>query len=236
MRIVRTGPSPETTTTSEDKTAPPWNATETKPRPYGIPDVPSAGILHLGGLRPWFHPMTPLDPSGIVDSAVSPPVRLLKRTKLARADSGATDPGLFRAAPTPCPNRSQQGLPQCWPFCWWVVVVIDHYSRRAMGFAAFPKRPKSLAVRTFLGKAISRANAMPKYLIRDTGSAFWCEDFKNRCRRKGIRPRFGAVGQPRYIAVVERFIRPLKDEGTRRILVPHCRTDLRKERMGIVPT
>jgi len=19
-------------------------------------------------------------------------------------------------------------LPQCWPFCWWVVVVIDHYS------------------------------------------------------------------------------------------------------------
>jgi hypothetical protein len=24
-------------------------------------------------------------------------------------------------------------LPQCWPFCWWIGVVIDHYSRRIMG-------------------------------------------------------------------------------------------------------
>ena len=24
-------------------------------------------------------------------------------------------------------------LPQCWPFCWWVAVVIDHNSRRVMG-------------------------------------------------------------------------------------------------------
>ncbi len=26
-------------------------------------------------------------------------------------------------------------LPQCWPFCWWLAVAVDHYSRRAMGFA-----------------------------------------------------------------------------------------------------
>ena len=24
-------------------------------------------------------------------------------------------------------------LPQRWPFCWWVAVVVDHFSRRAMG-------------------------------------------------------------------------------------------------------
>jgi len=29
-------------------------------------------------------------------------------------------------------------LPQCWPFCWWLAIVIDHYSRRAMGFAVSP--------------------------------------------------------------------------------------------------
>jgi len=98
-----------------------------------------------------------------------------------------------------------------------------------MGYAAFQKRPKSLAVRTFLGKTIARANAMPKYLICDKDSAFWCEDFKNWCRRKGIRPRFVAVGQHGSIAVVERLIRTMKDEGTRRILVPHRRTDLRTE-------
>ncbi len=28
-------------------------------------------------------------------------------------------------------------FPQCWPFCWWVVVVVDRYSRRVMGAAVF---------------------------------------------------------------------------------------------------
>jgi len=48
-------------------------------------------------------------------------------------------------------------LPQCWPFCWWLAVVIDHYSRRAMGFWVFPNRPTSLTVRSFLGRLIARA-------------------------------------------------------------------------------
>ncbi len=26
-------------------------------------------------------------------------------------------------------------LPQCWPFCWWVAVVIDHFSRPVMGIS-----------------------------------------------------------------------------------------------------
>jgi hypothetical protein len=28
-------------------------------------------------------------------------------------------------------------LPQRWPFCWWVVVLLDHYSRRVMDRALF---------------------------------------------------------------------------------------------------
>jgi hypothetical protein len=31
-------------------------------------------------------------------------------------------------------------LPQCWPSCWWLAVVVDHYSPRAMGFSIFTKR------------------------------------------------------------------------------------------------
>ncbi|MCP4249287.1 MAG: transposase [bacterium] len=111
-------------------------------------------------------------------------------------------------------------LPQCWPFCWWLAVVIDHYSRRAMGFSIFTKRPTSLAVRSFLGRMIAQANAAPKYVICDKDTIFWCEEFKRWCRRKRIRPRYGAVGQHGSIALVERFIRTMKDEGTRRILVP----------------
>jgi hypothetical protein len=34
-------------------------------------------------------------------------------------------------------------LPQCWPFCWWMAVVVDHYWRRAMGFAVFRKRSRA---------------------------------------------------------------------------------------------
>lgn len=115
-------------------------------------------------------------------------------------------------------------LPQCWPFCWWVAVIIDHYSRRAMAFAVFAKRPTSLAARTFFGRIIARDNASPKHLVCDKDSIFWCDGFKSWCRRKGIRPRFGAAGKHGSIAVVERFIRTMKDEGTCRILVPHRRT------------
>ena len=32
-------------------------------------------------------------------------------------------------------------LPQRWPFCWWVMAVIDHFSRHAMGAGVFVKRP-----------------------------------------------------------------------------------------------
>ena len=120
-------------------------------------------------------------------------------------------------------------LPQCWPFCWWLAVVIDHYSRRAMGFSVFPKRPTSLAVRCFLGRMITQASATSKYLVCDKDSIFWCEDFKRWCRRKRIRPRYGAVGQHGSIAVIERFIRTMKDEGTRRILVPLRRSSFCSE-------
>jgi len=95
-----------------------------------------------------------------------------------------------------------------------------------MGFSVSPKRPTSLAVRSFLGRMIAVANATPKYLVCDKDSIFWCEDFKRWCRHKGIRPRYGAVGQHGSIAVVERFIRAIKDEGTRRILVPQRRSSL----------
>jgi transposase InsO family protein len=58
-------------------------------------------------------------------------------------------------------------LPQCWPFCWWVAVVIDHYSRRAMGFAICRNNPTSVSIQSFLESAIVNARAAPKYVISD---------------------------------------------------------------------
>jgi hypothetical protein len=50
-------------------------------------------------------------------------------------------------------------LPQCWPFCWWLAVVIDHFSRKALGYAVFKQQPTSQQVRQFLGRLIAVLSA-----------------------------------------------------------------------------
>ncbi len=124
-------------------------------------------------------------------------------------------------------------LPQCWPFGWWLVLVLDHYSRRVMGFAISRKAPTSVAIRACLGRAIASAGVAPRHLISDKGSPFWpCRGYKRWCTRRGIRPRFGALGKHGSIAVIERAIRTIK-EALRRVLVPTRRETMCRE-MGIL--
>lgn len=106
-------------------------------------------------------------------------------------------------------------LPQCWPFCRWLAVVVDHFSRRALGYAVFGKQPTSAQVRRFLGQVITRIGQAPKYLISDQAEQFFCPGFRRWCRRHSIRQRFGAIGQHGSIALIERFIKVLKN-------VPSC--------------
>ncbi len=120
-------------------------------------------------------------------------------------------------------------LPQCWPFCWWVAVIVDHFSRRTMGVATYYHQPTSETVRAFLGRTIHAAKATPKYLICDRGTQFDCHGFLCWCRRRNIRPRFGAVGRQGSIAVVERFILTLKQSCTLLTLVPLRRDAFRRE-------
>ena len=118
-------------------------------------------------------------------------------------------------------------LPQVWPFCWWIALVVDHFSRRAMGVAVFKKQPTSVQVRAFPGRLYAKGR--PKYIVCDKSCQFWCEGFMAWCKRRGIRPRFGAVGHYGSIAVVERFLRTLKEECTRRITAPLRRAEMREE-------
>ena len=57
---------------------------------------------------------------------------------------------------------------------------------------------------------------------------FFCKGFRRWCRRRGIRLRYGAVGKHGSIALIERFFRTLKNECTRRILIP-----FRRDRMQV---
>ncbi len=89
-----------------------------------------------------------------------------------------------------------------------------------MGVTVFPALPTSLQVRSFLGRTIGIIGQSPQ---------FQCEDFKQWCGRRGIQPRFGAIGQHGSIAIVERFIQTVKNECTRRLLVPFRREAIRRE-------
>ena len=85
---------------------------------------------------------------------------------------------------------------QRWPVCWWVLNVIDHYSRRSMGFAVFKCRPTSEEVTAALDRIMSAEQVQPKHLIVDQGPEFNCEHFKDVwCKARNIRYRFGAVSR-----------------------------------------
>jgi transposase InsO family protein len=110
--------------------------------------------------------------------------------------------------------------PQSWPFCWWVAVVVDHFSRAVVGFAVFFRHPTSVEVQRSLGRAVRRSGRPPRYIITDKGRQFRCPSFQRWCRHQGIRPRFGAIGKHGSLAIVERFMRSLKTECTRKMMVP----------------
>jgi transposase InsO family protein len=63
-----------------------------------------------------------------------------------------------------------------------------------------------------LDEAARRAGRVPKYTVSDQGSEFG-EEYLEWCDDHGVRARFGAVGRHGSIAVEERFIRTLKEEG-----------------------
>lgn len=110
-------------------------------------------------------------------------------------------------------------LPQRWPFSWWVLVVVDHFSRSIAHVAVFRGRPSGEEVCAALDEAVARATGPPRHMVTDRGVQFR-QDYLDWCARHGVRPRFGAVGKQGSIAVVERLNRTIKSEGLRRILLP----------------
>jgi transposase InsO family protein len=60
-------------------------------------------------------------------------------------------------------------LPQRWPFCWWVAVVVDQVSRAVMGLAVFPRSPSSDQIQRFLDRAIRDCGRSPEYVVTDKG-------------------------------------------------------------------
>jgi len=53
-------------------------------------------------------------------------------------------------------------LPQCWPFCFWICVILDHHSRSVVAWRLFLKQPTAQAVCQLLGNARNAAGRAPK--------------------------------------------------------------------------
>jgi len=120
-------------------------------------------------------------------------------------------------------------LRQRWPFCWWAVLALDQASRAVMGFAVFRTWPDSREVAAFLKRASRSSRSRPKVIVTDKGVEFTSRPFGRLCRSLGSHQRLGAVGKHGSIAIIERFIRSMKTEGTRRILVPVRLGQMRRE-------
>ena len=98
-------------------------------------------------------------------------------------------------------------------------MAIDHYSRRAIGFAVYRALASSASVRRFLEAAFQEAGAIPHDPISDRGIQFTARAFRRWCHLHGILHRFGALGKYGSLGVIERGIRTIKNECTRRLSV-----------------
>jgi transposase InsO family protein len=59
---------------------------------------------------------------------------------------------------------------QYWPFCYWVVAVLDHFSRKCLMAHALRAQPSTDDVTSVLDTAIAIAGKAPKYIVSDHGS------------------------------------------------------------------
>jgi transposase InsO family protein len=108
-----------------------------------------------------------------------------------------------------------------------------------MGFAVFPQNPPAREVVAAMTRICSGSVTMPKYFFLDRGTQFDCTVFRKWCQSKGIKIRFGKIGEHGSMARVERFHRSMKNECTRRIMYQPTKVNLninsRFGQRGIIP-
>ncbi len=95
-----------------------------------------------------------------------------------------------------------------------VGAVVDAFSRRVLAIGVVDREPTAAFAIRLLREAVSVAGA-PHWVVTDRGRQFTSAAFTGALVRRGIRRRFGAVGQSGSIALLERFWRSMKDPYAR---------------------
>ena len=122
---------------------------------------------------------------------------------------------------------------QRWPVCWWVLNVVDHFSRRSVGFAVFQCRPVSEEVTAALDRIMDAEQIRPRSLLTKRPD-FKCEHFGNVwCKAKNIRYRFGRCQQARVHCCC-RTLSSHDEEILRLIVIPEDQSQFEREVQCIV--
>jgi len=101
---------------------------------------------------------------------------------------------------------------------YWVMVVIDVYSRRIIGFGAAPANLDGIRVCRMFNRAIAK-QAMPKYLSSDHDPLFRFQRWLANLRVLEVAEIKAIPGTPRSHAFVERLIGTIRREFLDRTLV-----------------
>jgi putative transposase len=105
---------------------------------------------------------------------------------------------------------------QCWGL--WpihVLVAIDHFSRKVVCVAPLEGPNAGWIIEAL--EQVMRQHGAPKHIISDQASVFTGDAFAELLDQWNIKPRFGAVGKSRSIAVTERVIKTLKYEWLKHV-------------------
>ena len=95
-----------------------------------------------------------------------------------------------------------------------VGAVIDAFSRKVLAIGVVSGEPAAAFAVRLLREAV-RTAGVPGCVVTDHGRQFTSCVFTRAIRRRGIRHRYGAIGQSGSIALIERFWRSLKTEYAR---------------------
>jgi transposase InsO family protein len=92
--------------------------------------------------------------------------------------------------------------------------VVDAFSRKVVAIAAWRGRPveRTAADAILLVRRAIDAARAPRWIVSDHGRQFIARRFGAFLARRKVRRRFGAVGRPQAVAIVDRFFRSVKSE------------------------
>jgi transposase InsO family protein len=88
--------------------------------------------------------------------------------------------------------------------------VLDVFSRTLVATLSCIGQPTAMFATRLLDVAIRNAGRAPKHSISDQGVQFKSKRFQMWLRRRGIKHRYGALGQHGSIAILERAWRTMK--------------------------